>query len=54
MGVLDIIVLNHDRYYIIKVSFNKLGSAIHEFFFLLLISYFDNVMAKFIVNNTTH
>ena len=36
----------------IKVLFNKLRSAFHAFF-LLLINYLDNVMTKFIVNNRT-
>ena len=49
---MNLIVLNYDKHYI-KVLFNKLRSAFHAFFFLLLIDYFDNVMTKFIVNNRT-
>ena len=48
---LNLTVLNYDRHYI-KVLCNKLRSAFHVFF-SDIDNYFDNVVAKFIVNNRT-
>ena len=52
LSALNVIILSYDRHYI-KVLFNKLRSAFHAFFFLLLINYFDDVMTKLIANNRT-
>ena len=49
---MNIIILSYDRHYT-KMLFNKLRSAFHAFFFLLLINYFDNVLMKMIANNRT-